>query len=150
MANQQTSHGVRTRGKAKWFWLNNALLDTSGPIIGAHGIVVYIVLARFADHTGQSCHPSFQTIAKRLRLSRRKVIAVVDQLEACGLIRREPRTDEAGDAQSNRYTLLSLEPVISDEVRHEENQVVHIVNHPVHPVHQGSASGALGVVHLVH
>lgn len=78
------------------------------------------------------------------------MIAIVDQLEACGLVRREPRMDEAGDAQSNRYTLLSLEPVIRDEVVHEENQVVHIVHHPVHDVRQGSASGALGVVHIVH
>jgi Helix-turn-helix domain len=107
------------------------------------------VLARFADHSSQSCHPSFQTIAKRLKLSRRKVVAIVDQLETCGLIRREPRMDEAGDSQSNRYTLLSVEPVIRDEVVHEENQVVHIVHHPVHDVHQGSASGALGVVHIV-
>jgi DNA-binding MarR family transcriptional regulator len=149
MANQQTSHGVRAKGHSEWFWANNALVDDYGPIIGAHGMAVYTVLARFADHTSQSCHPSFQTIAKRLKLSRRKVVAIVDQLETCGLIRREPRMDEAGDSQSNRYTLLSVEPVIRDEVVHEENQVVHIVHHPVHDVHQGSASGALGVVHIV-
>jgi hypothetical protein len=58
--------------------------------------------------------------------------------------------DEAGDAQSNRYTLLSAEPVIHDEVVHEEHQVVHLVHHPGHAVHQGSASGALRVVHTVH
>jgi DNA-binding MarR family transcriptional regulator len=130
MDNQQTSHGIRTMDKLGWCWLNNALLDTYDPIIGAHGIAVYTVLARFANQTSQSCHPSFQTIAKRLRLSRRKVIAIVDQLEAYGLVRREPPMDEAGDAQSNRYTLLRLEPIIRDEVVHEEHQVVHIVHHP--------------------
>jgi DNA-binding MarR family transcriptional regulator len=137
-------------GKAEWFWANNALVDDYGPIIGAHGIAVYTALARFADHTRQSWHPSLQTIAKRLKLSRRKVIAIVAQLEACGLIRREPRLDEAGDAQSNRYTLLSVEPPTRAEVVHEEHQVVHSVHHPVHDVHQGRASGALGVVHTVH
>jgi DNA-binding IclR family transcriptional regulator len=100
MANQQTSHGIRTMDKSGWCWLNNALLDTYGPIIGAHGIAVYAVLARFTDHTGQSCYPSYHTIAQRLNLSRGKVIAIIHQLEACGLVRREPRTDEAGDAQS--------------------------------------------------
>jgi Helix-turn-helix domain len=150
MANQHTSHGVRTKANSGWFWANNALVDEYGPIIGAHGIAVYVVLARFADHTGQSCHPSYGTIAKRLKLSRRKVIDIVDQLEACGLVHRESRMDEAGDAQSNRYTLLSVEPVIHDEVVHEAHQVVHLVHHPVHAVHQGSASGAPGVVHTVH
>jgi hypothetical protein len=133
---QQTPRGVRSKGHSGWFWANNALVDEFGQIIGAHGIAVYTVLARFADHTSQSCHPSFQTIAKRLKLSRRKVIAIVAQLEACGLVRRESRVDEAGDAQSNRYTLLRVEPVIREEV--------------VHDVYQGSASGALGVVHTVH
>jgi DNA-binding MarR family transcriptional regulator len=150
MPDQQTSRGVRTMGKAEWFWANNALVDDYGPIIVAHGIAVYTALARFADHTRQSCHPSFQTIAKRLKLSRRKVIAIVAQLEACGLIHREPRLDEAGDAQSNRYTLLRVEPPTRAEVVHEEHQVVHSVHHPVHNVHQGSASGAPGVVHTVH
>jgi replication initiation and membrane attachment protein DnaB len=130
MTDQQTSRGVRTKGNSRWFWANNALVDEYGPIIGAHGIAVYTVLARFADHMSQSCHPSFQTIAKRLKLSRRKVIATVAQLEACGLIRRESRRDEAGDAQSNRYILLGLEPPTRDEV-------VHLVHHPVHDVHQG-------------
>jgi hypothetical protein len=124
MANQQTSHGIRTMDKSGWCWLNNALLDTYGPIIGAYGIAVYAVLARFTDHTGQSCYPSYHTIAQRLNLSRGKVLAIMHQLEACGLVRREPRTDEAGDAQSNRYTLLGFEPAIRDEVVHEENQVV--------------------------
>jgi DNA-binding MarR family transcriptional regulator len=143
MTDQQTSRGVRTKEHSRWFWANNPLVDEYGPIIGAHGIAVYTVLARFADQMSQSCHPSFQTIAKRLKLSRRKVIATVAQLEACGLIRREPRMDEAGDAQSNRYTLLSLEPVIGDEVVHEEHQVVHLVHHPVHDTYTR-------VVHLVH
>jgi hypothetical protein len=58
--------------------------------------------------------------------------------------------DDAGGRQSNRFTLLSVEPVIRDEVVHEEPQVVHIVHHPVHAVHQGSALGARGVVHTVH
>jgi len=150
MANQQTSRGTWTRGNSGWFWTNNALVDEYGPIIGAHGIAVYTLLARFTDHTSQGCHPSFRTIAKRLKLSRRKVIAIVAQLEACGLIRREPRRDEARDAQSNRYTLLSVKSVIRNEVVHEEHQVVYIMHHPVHAVHQGSASGAPGVVHTVH
>ena len=68
MADQQTSRGVRTTGNSRWFWANNALIDKYGPTIGAHGIAVYTVLARFADHMSQSCHPSFQTIAKRLKL----------------------------------------------------------------------------------
>jgi DNA-binding MarR family transcriptional regulator len=147
---QTTFHGVRTKGNSGWFWANNALLDEYGPIIGALGIAVYTALARFTDHTGQSCYPSYQTIAQRLNLSRGKVIAIIHQLEACGLVRREPRTDEAGNSQLNRYTLLGVEPPIRDEVVHEENQVVHIMHHPVHAVHQGSASGALGVVHTVH
>jgi DNA-binding MarR family transcriptional regulator len=121
MANQQTSHGIRTMDKSGWCWLNNALLNTYGPIIGAYGIAVYAVLARFTDHTGQSCYPSYHTIAQRLNLSRGKVLAIIHQLEACGLVRWEPRTDEAGDAQSNRYTLLGFEPAIRDEVVHEEN-----------------------------
>jgi Helix-turn-helix domain len=136
MAHQHLSRGIRTKGSAEWFWLNNTLVDDYGPILGAHGIAVYTVLARFVAHPDQSCYPSYRTIAKRLRLSRRKVIAIIGQLEACGLVRREPRMDGAGDAQSNQYTLLSLDPVISDEV--------------VHAVHQGSGSGAPGVVHTVH
>jgi DNA-binding MarR family transcriptional regulator len=121
MPDQQTSRGVRTKGHSGWFWANNALVDDYGPIIGALGIAVYTVLARFTDYTDQSCYPSYQTIAQRLNLSRREVIAIVDQLEAYGLIRREPRMDEAGDAQSNRYTLLRVEPVLRDEVVHEEH-----------------------------
>jgi DNA-binding MarR family transcriptional regulator len=150
MANQHTSRGVRTKGTSEWFWVNNVLVDDYGPIIGAYGIAVYTVLARFASHSDQSCYPSYQTIAKRLRLSRRKVVQGVCQLEACGLIRREPRMDDAGDAQSNRYTLLSVEPSTRDEVGHAEHQVVHTLHHPVHAVHQDSASGAPGVVHMVH
>jgi Helix-turn-helix domain len=150
MADPHTPRGVRATDESGWFWANHALVDGYGPRIGAHGVAVYAVLARLAGQIDQGCHPSFQTIAERLKLSRRQVINVIQHLEACGLIRREPRRDDAGDAQPNRYTLLSIEPPTRDGVVHAVHQVVHQMHHPVHAVHQGGASGAPGVVHLVH
>ena len=64
---------VRDQRTMKRFWIDDAVYDTYAAQIGVYAYAVYTALVRHAD-TAQTCFPSYATIAKKLGISRRKVI----------------------------------------------------------------------------
>ncbi len=67
--------------------------------------LVYLYLHDRMDKE-RKAWPGLGTIARDLSLSRSTVKRAVKDLEAAGLIRKEPHFRENGSATSNRYYLL--------------------------------------------
>lgn len=129
---------VRDQRTVKRFWIDDAVYDTYAAQIGIYAYAVYTALVRHAD-TAQTCFPSYATIAKKLGISRRKVIQEIEKLKSAGLIKASPRqkTGKKGtDSQdSNLYTLL--------EIGSNNGGVVHDIHYP-------SACHAPPLVHDMH
>ncbi len=104
------------------------------PSLDIYEQMVYMVLRSFANPREATAFPSYNTIAKLGRMSRRKAIDCVTSLVEKGLLKKEVRLDVTKNRKirntSNLYTIES--PRV------------------VHSVHQGSAQCAPGVVHAVH
>ncbi|RIK38001.1 MAG: hypothetical protein DCC55_22440 [Chloroflexi bacterium] len=86
--------------------IDNELLDEYAPRIGAYGVAVYALIVRFAGRK-DAAFPSYQTIADRIGISRRKAISTVQALLDMGLIEKTKRVGPTGNT-SNLYTLLDL------------------------------------------
>ncbi|MFZ2421996.1 MAG: helix-turn-helix domain-containing protein, partial [Anaerolineae bacterium] len=84
-------------------------MDQFGPQIGAYGLAVYAVLARFADSRTRVAFPAASTIAVLLKLSRNTVLTAIKSLEST-----EPPlltvTTFGGGRNANTYTLNDLAP----------------------------------------
>ncbi len=104
------------------------------PDLDIYEQMVYIVLRSFANAREATAFPSYSTIAKLGRMSRRKAINCVTTLVEKGLLKKEIRLDVTKHRKirntSNLYTI-------------ETPKVVH-------SMHQGSAQHAPGVVHSMH
>lgn len=82
--------------------------------ISPQAVRLYGVLRRYADRDG-ACFPSRKRLASDLRVdSTKPVDRALKELEAIGAITIEHRYTEAGDLQSNLYTVLST-PLGRDE-----------------------------------
>jgi len=80
------------RGKNKsWFWIDNAILDHFGHLIGPYGLSVYMTLSRFANNGDQSTFVSQSTIARLTGMSRMEVSRTWKLLEHYHLIQVERR-----------------------------------------------------------
>jgi hypothetical protein len=90
--------------------IDNILIDEYGEKIGALGIAIYNVLARYADRVTGLCHPCIGTIAKKLKLSRTTVKKYLRILLNYCLIAISPRVSKAGDPTSNSYMILDPSP----------------------------------------
>jgi hypothetical protein len=66
---------------------------------------VYCTLCAFASNFDKSCYPSYQTIARKARCSRRKVIDVISHLESIGLIEKQEQHNSKGENKSNLYVV---------------------------------------------
>lgn len=94
--------------------------------------IVYLYLCRCANGNGQS-FPSYQTIADKCCISRRKAIEVVDTLERSGLLKKIQRKKGKGNA-SNVY-----------EIEHDLKQFKQAQTHVgMSGDVNGGAHGALG------
>lgn len=70
----------------------------------AHRFVLMVLCTFHHDKTGE-CFPSYETIAKRTGYSRRKVIALVSEIEGNGLVIRQKRR-VSGTQGSNQFVLF--------------------------------------------
>jgi DNA replication protein DnaD len=86
--------------------------------LNTYDLLVYIYLCRCGNHGGKA-FPSYQTIADKTGMSKRKAMESVSNLMQNNYINKKPRNTTKGK-QSNLY----------------------FVNDLVHTVHQGSASPA--------
>jgi hypothetical protein len=96
--------------RAHFFSIDNDIIDVHAKAIGAIGIAIYAVLARYANRRTGECWPAISRIQRTLNLGRSTVKRFLHRLEAAGLITVEERWSEEGDRTSNLYTLLNPEP----------------------------------------
>jgi DNA-binding MarR family transcriptional regulator len=96
--------------RAHFFSIDNDIIDVHAKTIGAIGIAIYAVLARYANRKTGECWPAIARIQRTLNLGRSTVKRYLHRLETAGLITVEERLDEEGDHTSNRYTLLDPDP----------------------------------------
>ncbi|MBK7202494.1 helix-turn-helix domain-containing protein [Candidatus Amarolinea dominans] len=99
--------------RMNWLWIDNEVVDRFGPQIGAYGLAVYAVLARFADNRTRVAFPAIPTIAALLKLGRTTVVAAIKSLECT-----EPpliTVTFGGGRTANTYTLNDLSPQMSDK-----------------------------------
>jgi DNA-binding MarR family transcriptional regulator len=96
--------------RAHFFSIDNDLIDVHAKTIGAIGIAIYTVLARYANRRTGECWPTIARIERMLDLGRSTVKRYLHRLQKAGLISIEERWDEEGDRTSNRYTLLDPDP----------------------------------------
>ena len=96
--------------RAHFFSIDNDIIDVHAKTIGAIGIAIYAVLARYANRRTGECWPAITRIQRTLNLGRSTVKRYLHRLEAAGLITVEERWSGEGDRTSNLYTLLNPEP----------------------------------------
>lgn len=105
------------------------------PDLDIYEQMVYVVLRSFSNARDNSAFPSYETIAKLGRMSRRKAIDAVNQLVEKGLVDKETRMTVTKHGKirntSNNYTLKRP-------------------SQPVHNMHPDSAQRALTPVHDMH
>ena len=96
--------------------IDNVLIDTYGPLIGAYGLAAYCILVRFANRQGTDAYPSYQTVAELMGASRRTAMRAIARLVRLGLIEKEKRKKQ-GESISNMYCLLDIKrPQVSQVV----------------------------------
>jgi hypothetical protein len=125
---------VRDRRRKGFFTIENALFDQYGAQLKAHGLAVYIALARFVNQDG-ACWPSLSTIANRTGMSRMQVIREIGKLQELGLIAVEHQCGEKGEHRSNLYILLNVPEVVTDSDWGSNTQLLGVVTHSDHPSH---------------
>lgn len=96
--------------RANFFSIDNDIIDVHAKTIGAIGVAIYAVLARYAHRRTGECWPAVARIQRTLNLGRSTVKRHLHRLEAAGLIAVGKRWSEHGDRTSNLYTLLNPGP----------------------------------------
>jgi DNA-binding MarR family transcriptional regulator len=108
---------VRDFRKAKFFWLDNEVVDDFLPKIGGTAFAVYAYLCRYASNSTQECWPSMSQMAERLQLSKSTVRRSLIALNDISLIKIE-KGQRGGDRhEPNTYVLLTVKPSAVDETR---------------------------------
>ncbi len=74
--------------------------------MGAYGVAVYTVYARFANYKTNECFPSLNTVCRILSVSKPKIIETNQLLENLGLLKKTARWNKDGSPSSNLYELL--------------------------------------------
>lgn len=77
---------VRDNRGSKYLRVYNEFFDAYGAQLGPYGLTVYMALCRYIDVDSSECNPSYQTVADRTGMSRRKVIYEVKRMEKLKII----------------------------------------------------------------
>jgi hypothetical protein len=115
--------------------IDNSIIDNLASQIGIYGLGIYVAIKRHLNQKTGDCYPSYQTIAKKLRIDRGTVIRYVKKLKALNLISPLLRFKEDGSPTSNQYNFQGAENSVPSK---NTDKSVHIV--------QGSSSEPLPVV----
>lgn len=97
---------VRDTRRTYTFYMDDALIDIYGPQIGAYGVALYALLARYAKH--HEAWPGYKTMAAQLHISRMTVIRTLQCLARVGLIEIDTRHTPDGDYDTKLYRLCDL------------------------------------------
>jgi hypothetical protein len=105
---------------AHFFSIDNDIIDVHAKTIGAIGVAVYAVLARYANRKTGECWPSIGKIGKLLDLARNTVKDALRKLEDVGLIMMQRlRRAPEGHPTSHLYTLLDATPQATEARQRE-------------------------------
>src|SRR5215204_1140755 len=83
--------------------IDNSIIDDLASQIGIYGLGIYVAIKRHLNQKTGDCFPSYQTIAKKLRIDRGTVIRYVKKLKAFNLLDPQLRFKEDGSPTSNQY-----------------------------------------------
>ena len=83
--------------------IDNIIIDNVASQIGIYGLGIYVAIKRHLNQKTGECFPSYQTIAKKLRIDRGTVIRYVKKLKAFNLLDPQLRFKEDGSPTSNQY-----------------------------------------------
>ena len=97
---------VRYGRKNPWRTYDASILETN---LLTSEKLVYIVIASHATAENQTAFPSYNTIARKASISRRKAIQAVNRLIECGYLYRVRRKDDT-NKQKNKSNLYVLFP----------------------------------------
>jgi hypothetical protein len=101
---------TRIQLRPNTYRIDNIIVDDYGEKIGAIGVAIYNVLARYADRQTGNCYPSIRLIARKLALGRTTVKKYLRVLLNYSLIAISSRLSDEGDPTSNLYMLLDPSP----------------------------------------
>jgi hypothetical protein len=101
---------TRIQPRPHTYRIDNIIVDDYAEKIGAIGVAIYNVLARYADRQTGNCYPSIGTIARKLKLGRTTVKKYLRILLNYSLIAISSRLSDEGDPTSNCYMLLDPSP----------------------------------------
>lgn len=71
-----------------------------------HEVMAYMVLCRHSSNETNKCFPSYNTIAKKMRVSRPTAIKAINGLILKNVVSVEKIKKENGDNESNLYTII--------------------------------------------
>jgi hypothetical protein len=101
---------TRIQPRPHTYRVDNIIIDDYAEKIGAIGVAIYNVLARYADRQTGICYPCIGTIARKLKLGRTTVKKYLRILLNHSLIAISSRLSDEGDPTSNSYMLLDPSP----------------------------------------
>ena len=76
--------------------IDNSIIDDLAAQIGIYGLGIYVAIKRHLNTKTGECYPSYQTIARKLRIDRGTVIRYVKKLQALKLLSASLRFKEDG------------------------------------------------------
>lgn len=96
---------VQEGRKINFTMLENDIIDNVNRYTKSE-VLAYMVLARYAN-SDDSCFPSYNTIASKMRCSRQTAIDAIDSLEKKGVIKKQTRKNENNkENNTNIYKLV--------------------------------------------
>lgn len=116
---------IRARRKeGGWFQVENRIIDEWGAVLGATGVAVWTVLARYANNDTDDVKIKQATIAGKLDISVNTVSDYLGDIVALGLAELETTVDHRG-CTLNTYTLVTVPPcnvALEDTPRFQREQ----------------------------
>lgn len=94
------------RKRSGWFWIDNEVFDMA---LDPYSFMVYAYLVRVADRASEVASISLRKMERALRISRKKLVKALRELEEKGMIIKKQRKGEKGNYYSNIYILTSKE-----------------------------------------
>ena len=100
---------IRDNRKFNFTIIENDIIDNEEKY-SKNELLAYIVLARYANQKDNTCYPSYSTIAKKMRCSKRSAIDAIDSLIKKGVIKKELRkTNKNKENKTNIYTIVGID-----------------------------------------
>lgn len=129
---------VQEGRKINFTMLENDIIDNVNRYTKSE-VLAYMVLARYAN-SDDSCFPSYNTIASKMRCSRQTAIDAIDSLEKKGVIKKQTRKNENNkENNTNIYKLVGAVTIgeVAEDIakqREEKNrrakQIKELNEHP--------------------